>query len=81
MRKSWTAEDNGRAHLRQKRRRGTDMRKRGQRWRDCLCVCVCVCGPEEAAIRMSVTQEGGGHQQEGHGERSDNRLSYSDKLI
>lgn len=45
-----------------------------------LCACVCVCGPVGATISSSVTREGGGGWRGGQRDRSDNRLSDSDKL-
>lgn len=42
--------------------------------------CMCVCGLVGAIISSSVTREGGGSWREGQRDRSDNRLSDSDKL-
>lgn len=54
-----------------------DMRKHTRWWAVCARMCACVWG---AIISSSVTREGGGGWREGQRDRSDNRLSDSDKL-
>lgn len=65
----------GKAHQQSCR---TDMHKHARRW--VVYVCVCACGLVWAIISSSVTREGGGGWREGQRDRSDNRLSDSDKL-